>query len=322
MPETLVCSMNGTFDTDVTTSQIQALLAQPENTIWLDVRDPNEHDIALLRDEFHFHPLALEDISHGRERAKAEVYEHYYFVIFYSICPPTDERRFDIQPLYLFIGANYLVSVHNGEFQQVNETIRRWRDPNAPPGDRSGALLYALLDTIVDDYFPLLDQLADDVDTIEDMIFEQFENSSIQQIFSMKRDLLLLRRVIAPERDALNVLMRRELPLFRGKDVTYLQDVYDHIIRITDTVDSYRDLLSSAVDSYLSVEASRQNKILKVLTVTSIILMGDALIAGIYGMNFEFMPELHWHFGYAYALGLMVVLSLTLLAVFKRLKWI
>jgi len=134
--------------------------------------------------------------------------------------------------------------------------------------------------------------------------------------------LLHLRRVVAPERDVLNRLLRRELPVFKPEDTVYLQDVYDHIVRVTDSIDTYRDLLSSALDSYLSVQSNNLNQIVKVLTIASIILMSNALVSGIYGMNFRFMPELEWKLGYPFALGLMVIISTALILYFRRRKWL
>jgi magnesium transporter len=145
---------------------------------------------------------------------------------------------------------------------------------------------------------------------------------ALQDVFALKRDLLAARRIVAPERDVLNVLIRREVPIFERTTILYLQDVYDHIVRITDSIDTYRALLSSALDAFLSVQSNRLNQILKVLTIASIILMSGALIAGIYGMNFEFMPELHWTAGYPWALGLMVVITRALIAFFRWRKWL
>ena len=222
-----------------------------------------------------------------------------------------DERAAPLssQPIGLFIGANYLVSVHQGEISTIDETIKRWQANAAEFGHDAGALLYALLDAIVDDYFPVIDQLAERVEDIEEQIFERFSEDALQEVFGLKRDLLQVRRIVAPERDVLNVLIRREVPIFERNTILYLQDVYDHIVRITDSIDTYRDLLSSALDAFLSVQSNRLNQIVKVLTIASIMLMTNALIAGIYGMNFDFMPELHWTYGYPFALGLMVVIS-------------
>jgi len=222
----------------------------------------------------------------------------------------------------LFIGSNYLVSVHYGAIITIDETIKRWQSNTAEFGNDGGALLYALLDAIVDDYFPVIDALAEHVEVIEEQIFARFSEDALQEVFGLKRDLLGVRRVVAPERDVLNVLIRREVPIFERNTILYLQDIYDHIVRITDSIDTYRDLLSSALDAFLSVQSNRLNQIVKILTITSIVLMSDALIAGIYGMNFDFIPELHWTFGYPFALGLMVVISTGLILFFRRQKWL
>jgi magnesium transporter len=182
--------------------------------------------------------------------------------------------------------------------------------------------VHALLDALVDDYFPLMDQVADRVEDLEDTIFIHFDESSIQTMFKLKKDLLSMRRVVAPERDALNVLLRRQLPIFAPEDVAYLQDVYDHIVRVTDNIDTYRDLLSSALDSYLSLQSNNLNQVMKLLTIGSIVLMTDGLVAGIYGMNFRNMPELGWGIGHGWALILMAALNAVLIVYFLRKKWL
>jgi magnesium transporter len=322
MAELTVCDNHKQFYTDISTADISDLLQEPNRTIWLDLENPSEEEIALLHDEFGFHHLAIEDATRAHERPKIDAYDNYYFLVLYAGFYEPGSNELRLEGLNLFVGPNYLVSVHRGAIRQVEDTRRRWQQAASPMGNTVGALLYSLLDAVVDDYFPLLDQLADRVEDLEDTIFNDFKEESIQEIFTLKKDLLRLRRVVAPERDVLNVLLRRELPVFRPDDTIYLQDVYDHIVRVTDSVDTYRDLLSSALDSYLSLQSNRLNQILKVLTIASISLMSAALIAGIYGMNFDYMPELRWRYGYPFALLLMVGVSLGLIAIFKRLKWL
>lgn len=322
MPEAIVCRTDGQIHTQVDSSDISELLTNTSNILWLDIHDPNDNDISILRNEFHFHPLSIEDATREHQRPKIDAYDRYYFMVFYGVGFEPNTTQISIAPLYLFVGPNYLVSVHNGEFLQVSETIRRWRAPDSPLGNSVGSLLYALLDSLVDDYFPVIDGIADVVDEIEDRIFENFEESAIQSIFTLKRELLQMRRVVTPERDVVNVLLRREMPIFKQEEIVYLQDLYDHVVRVTDSLDTYRDLLSNALDSYLSLQSNQLNQVVKILTITSIVLMFNALVAGIYGMNFEFMPELHWRYGYAYALSVMVVGSIGLVFLFKRLKWI
>jgi magnesium transporter len=322
-PETnrlVVCRAGGQFTMKVNPDDISEIIKQEDQFVWLDLQDPQEQDIALLRDEFKFHRLAIEDATRHHERPKLESFDGYYFLVFYCMSYDEAQGRLNSQALGLFVGANYLVSVHQGAITAIDETIKRWQANAEEFGHDAGVLLYTLLDTIVDDYFPVIDQLAERVETIEEQIFERFSEDALQEVFVLKRDLLGVRRVVAPERDVLNVLIRREVPIFERNTILYLQDVYDHIVRITDSIDTYRDLLSSALDAFLSVQSNRLNQIVKVLTIASIVLMSDALIAGIYGMNFEFMPELHWAFGYPFALGLMVVISTGLILFFRRRK--
>ena len=317
-----VCRADGRFVRKVNPGDISELIARPGQFIWFDIQDPQESDAALLRQEFGFHPLAIEDAIRHQERPKVDSYEGYYLLVFYAIGYDTEQQRLVTQPMNLFIGASYIVSVHRGPMKVIEETIQRWQRNEEGIGWDAGALLYALLDAIVDDYFPVIDQLADRVESLEEQIFEHFQPSALQDVFGLKRDLLHIRRVAAPERDVLNVLIRREVPIFDHASTIYLQDVYDHLIRVTDSIDTYRDLLSSALDAFLSVQSNQLNQIVKVLTIASIVLMSDALIAGIYGMNFTFMPELSWPYGYPFALGLMVLVSGGLVSFFRWRRWL
>jgi magnesium transporter len=335
---TLIVQQGRTFKLDLPLAEISDLLAAPHTVVWLDLQNPDEADVALLADEFGFHPLAIEDAIRSHERPKVDAYaqdegdneaddaargeQGYYFVVFYEATLDDTAERLTTEAINLFIGANFLVTVHHGDIRHVKETLARWQTPNSPLGNSVGALVHALLDSIVDDYFPLMDRVADRVEDLEDAIFVHYEEESIQAIFGLKRDLLSLRRVVAPERDVLNVLLRRELPLFRQADVVYLQDVYDHLVRVTDNIDTYRDLLSSALDSYLSLQSNNLNQVVKVLTIASIILMADSLIAGIYGMNFVHMPELQWRIGHGFALLLMGIITVGLVVYFKRKRWL
>jgi magnesium transporter len=316
----IVCHGDGKFQTNIKPADISDLIERPDKFVWVDLTSPNEADIAMLREEFDFHPLAIEDAIRHHERPKVEAFGGYYFLIFYALHWDTDANTPTSAAISLFIGPNYLVSVHAHPVGAIDETIARWQKSNDTVGRGGGALLYHLLDALVDDYFPVIDRLAERVEGIEEQIFERFQQSALQEVFALKRDLLSIRRIAAPERDVLNVLIRREVPIFEQGTIQYLQDVYDHIIRITDSIDTYRDLLSSALDAFLSIQSNQLNQIVKVLTLASIILMSCSLVAGIYGMNFDFIPELHWAFGYPFALGLMVLISVVLIVYFRVRK--
>jgi Mg2+ and Co2+ transporter CorA len=297
---------------------------------------------------------------------------------------PEDERIV-LNELTLFLGQNFLVTVHDNPIPELDEAARRWTqnvqsigetlsstqkvpgtrrlrpgesatlnsnmvdgaptqegqqpkvdeegesvseaDASAPPpaGQHPrdvGILLYSLLDTIVDDYFPVIDSIAERVELLEEQIFEKFSQHALSSIFTLKKDLLALRRVFSPERDVLNVLTRRDLPIFDETTTLYFQDVYDHVVRVTDSIDIYRDLLSSALDGYLSMQSNRLNITVQTLTSVSIILMSVASITGWYGMNFEMMPELKSFLGYP---GVMVVVAVVVLVefiFFKRKGWL
>ncbi len=347
----LVVAHDGSLQTDLPLDRLGEALANRAVVVWLDIQDPAEEDIALLRDVFGFHPLAIEDAIRSHERPKVDAYgltlprsssepgeapavdQHaapveslgpgqYYFVVFYAAAYDQEQARIETKAINLFIGSHYLVTVHMGPSQHVSSTLERWRAPKSPLGHRIGALTYTLLDAIVDDYFPIMDQVAERVEELEDTIFVHFDESAIEMIFGLKRDLLSLRRVVAPEREVLNVLLRRELPAVRSRDIVYLQDLYDHLVRVIDNIDTYRDLLSNALDSYLSLQSNKLNQIVKLLTIGSILLMSAALIAGIYGMNFKYMPELDEPWGYPWALGLMAAVWIVLILIFRRRKWL
>jgi magnesium transporter len=178
------------------------------------------------------------------------------------------------------------------------------------------------MDAIVDDYMPLLDALSDKLDDIEEQVFENFQPEALQEIFRIRKQLIFLRRVVVPLRDVFNVLLRREQPIFSRETMIYFQDVYDHLIRVTDLIDALREIVGSTMDAYLSVSGNRMNFVMKRLTSISAILMSVTLIAGIYGMNFAFMPELGWRYGYVGALASMLLVALALYFYFRRIKWL
>jgi magnesium transporter len=219
------------------------------------------------------------------------------------------------------MGGNYLVTIHKLPVPELDEAHHRWAQ-NLEEIDRGiGILLYSLLDAMVDNYFPVLDTLAEHLEKLEDTIYEENSDGNVADLLSVKRDLLRLRRVLAPERDVLNVLTRRDTPIFNRRTMEYFLDIYDHILRITEAIDNFRDLASSALDARLSVSSNNLNKVMRTMTAASIILMSDALISGIYGMNFDNIPELHWEYGYFGVLVLMLVNSVGLLIFFKKRGW-
>ncbi len=303
---------------------ISELLQDKDNVIWLDLTDPSEQELQHVAAEFNFHPLAVEDASHSHQRPKVDTYDHFFFVIFYSVL--LDEKAYNliIHELKIFVGENYLVTVHRHSIKALEEAEQRWRRNQEHLDQGVGILLYSLLDSIVDNYFPVVDALVDQAEEMEDRIFEGHNRSTTftAELLELKKRFLQLRRIAGPERDVLNVLTNRDSPVFNEKNIVYFRDVFDHIIRVADTIDLYRDQLSSTMDANLTVASNELNRVMRTLTTASIVLMSDALIASIYGMNFENMPELKLPYGYFGALALMLFISTALLLFFKRRHWL
>jgi magnesium transporter len=310
------------FTENCLSADISELRQIEDNIIWADVSDPTSQDFAELAEEFGFHHLSIEDCQGEHQRPKVEEYSGYYFIVLYEaeLAGPND--RLELRELNIFLGKNYLVTVHSRPIRAVETAHRLWGEWVDRADQGAGLVAYLLIDAIVDDYLPLLDILSERMDALEDKIFGEFQPESINEIFGIKKKLLYLRRAVTPLRDVFNTLLRREQPIFSREIYVYFQDVFDHLIRVADTVDTLRDMLGSTMDAYLSVSGNRMNVVMKRLTSISTILMSVTLIAGVYGMNFVFMPELKWRFGYVFALLSMVGVGLALYRYLKKVNWI
>jgi magnesium transporter len=321
---TAICldSRSKQFTTDFPAAEISDLCQSSEKIVWADVSDPTSQDFLDLAEEFNFHPLSIEDCRNEHQRPKVEEYSGYYFIVLYEAELIVPENRLELRELNIFLGANYLVTVHSQPLRAIATAGRLWKEWTDRAEHGSGLLAYLLMDAIVDDYMPLLDVMSERMDDLEDKIFGEFQPESIEEIFRIKKQLLHLRRSITPLRDVFNTMLRREQPIFARETHVYFQDVFDHIIRVADTIDTLRDMLSSTMDAYLSVQGNRMNVIMKRLTSIATILMSVTLIAGIYGMNFARMPELGWKYGYVFALVWMLVIGFALYFYFRKRKWL
>jgi magnesium transporter len=310
------------LENDLPLESISDILEKPDQLLWLDVADPTADDLSLLANEFQIHPLAIEDIQLQHQRPKVDFYDSAILIVFYSL-QTSAKKPVALVEIELLVGKNFVITFHEGTISLLGDIRDRWCRNLEEIGDRStGSLVYSILDAIVDDYFPYIDDLSERVEDLEEQIFQGFRTATQKEIFRLKKELLSVRRVLAPERDVLNVLLRRDNPIFDQTTLVYFQDLYDHVIRVTDAVDTYRDLMSSALDSFLTVTSNRMNQVMKTLTASSIILMSMTLVASIYGMNFDHIPELHWDLGYVWALGLMATIGLSLYGVFRRIDWL
>jgi len=302
-------------------SLLPALLADKKNRVWVDFEGPAPEAAEILSSVFHFHTLAIEDCISETLLPKIDDYGDYIFMVLHGARTLVDQG-FVTAEVNFFLGPNYLVSYHDEPSRSINQAKERCMR-NGPSITRGvDFLLHEILDAMVDHYFPVLDQFDAVIDGIEAEVFAQPDRETLNRIFSLKKEVMHLRRVAGPQREILNRLSRDPLKVISPTAAVYFRDVYDHLARITDLAESYRDLVTSALDAYLSVVSNRLNEIMKLLTVFTATLMPLTVITGIYGMNFDNMPELRSRYGYFAVLVLMAVLTIGMLAFFRKKKWL
>lgn len=291
--------------------------------VWIDVACPGPPEEEFLRERLRFHPLAVEDCVRGRQRPKLDRYPGYFFLVMYSASVNAERERMALHEVHMFLGRRYIVTVHDHKVEEFGEVLARWR--SSPASFRTvGVLAHAILDLIVDHYFPVADHFADRVEELEASAFENpgDTQAGLEKLLSVRRELTIFRKILGPERDVMSTLLRRDLPFLSADLLLYFQDVHDHLMRVVEELDTLRDLLSGAMEAQLSAASNQLNVTMRVMAAWSIILMAITLVAGIYGMNFHLMPELVWRWGYAWALGLMVGIGAILFAYFRRRDWI
>jgi magnesium transporter len=290
------------------------------NLVWLDIVRPTEADGEFLRDVLHFHPVTVEDSLYGEQNPKVERYPGYFFLVIYAGRINPERNRPAFYELHCYIGPNYLVTIRHESVREVRSVLARWRSAPALYGN-IGQLAHTLLDDLVDSYYPMVDHFSERVAATESEVYEHPQDA-MQHIMSLRRELLRFRGIVGPMRDVLSSLLRRDLPFLSPELMPYFQDVRDHAVRVTEEIDMLRDLLSTAVEAQFTVTSNQLNQTVRMMTAWSIILMSMTLVAGIYGMNFVFMPELEWRYGYLGAMVLMLGIGTTLVLYFRRRRWL
>jgi magnesium transporter len=289
---------------------------------WLDLTDPSERDVIRLGERFDLHPLAVEDTLHFGQRPKLDDFGTFAFVVFYG-AGETEGETPGVREVHMFLSGQYLITVHRDPIPALVEQRSYIKDRVV---HSEQFVVYRVLDALTDTFFPRLEAIDDEIDSLEDSIIAEPTDAQLQRIFQLKRSLLVMRKVITPQRDLLarGIDALAEVPGFQLDERDYFRDVYDHLIRISDLVDSYRDLLAGAMDAYLSTVANRQNEVMKQLTVIATIFLPLTFLTGFFGMNFAFQVNHIQNTTLAF-LGLAVggcVASVAVLWVyFKRKRW-
>lgn len=296
---------------------------------WINIDGVHQVElIEKLGAHFNLHPLVLEDIANTGQRPKLEDYGDYLFIVLKMLHHGRMSDLFDAEQLCMVVGPQYVITFQEkpGDvFDPVRERIRTGKGRSRRMG--ADYLAYALIDAIVDDYFAILEHYGERIEAVEENLVNHPTPDSLRAIHRLKSEMIFLRRSVWPLREVINVLERGESPLIQQPTTVYLRDVYDHTVHVIDTVETFRDIISGMLETYLSSMSNRMNEVMKVLTIIATIFMPLTFIAGIYGMNFNTaasplnMPELNWKYGYPAAIAAMALVALGMIWYFKKKKW-
>jgi len=290
---------------------------------WINVDGVHQAElIEAIGKRFNIHPLTLEDIVNTNQRAKFEDYENYVVSIMKMIDYANEELHSEQLAVVLMEGMVISFQEANGgdAFDLIRTRIRQGKGRIRKMG--ADYLAYALIDAVVDCYFSILEKIGDKIEGLEEELITEPGKSTIEQLHHMKREMIFVRKAVWPMRELINNMERSESQLIKDSTDVYLRDVHDHTIRVIDTVETYRDLLSGMMDIYLSSVSNKMNEVMKILTIITTIFVPVTFIAGVYGMNFDYMPELHSKWGYPAVWGVMLLIIVSLIIYFKRKKWL
>ncbi len=291
---------------------------------WYDIRGLHQLEIIeQIGEQFNMHPLILEDILNIEQRPKFEDYDNGLFIIAESLSYNKTTFEIDTEQVSIFLGENFLISFQETE-TDLFENIRVRLDTSKGRIRRREAdyLAYALLDAIIDHYFEVLDEIEDSLDLLESEILYQPSHRCKAQVHALKLGSLYFRKHVSPLRDAISQFSRSDSPFIQPETGVFLRDLYDHVVRVVDMVETHRDVLNGLYDLYLSEISYKMNNVMQILTIISTIFIPLTFLAGVYGMNFDHMPELHWPYGYYFVWAIMIGVTIFLLLVFKRKKWL
>ena len=298
-------------------------LLEREETFWIDTSSIDAPLHALLTDVLKLHPLAVEDILLDRPGPKVEDYgEYLYMVIHGVVCSGTDVERAGTVELDLVLSQRWLLTHHRGQLRAPAEVAEEFAR-NGKVMERGPAFIaHAVIDRMVDLYLPLTEAFDEQIDALETDVVERTSTDIVPRIFRLKRALQRVRRTAMHQREVLQRLSRGEFEQIPERALPFFRDIHDHFVRVVDLAEGNRELLSAALDAYLSQTSNRMNEVMKTLALVSTIMLPLTFIAGVYGMNFDHMPELHWRYGYAFALGLMAVVGSGMARWFRHKKWL
>jgi magnesium transporter len=306
---------------DIDIADIHKYVGQPDCFVWVALRDPDAAALEQMQEEFSLHPLAVEDARQGHQRPKMEDYEGNLFVVVHMIEETSTGLR--VGEVDIFVGPNYLLSVRNGAERGFHEVrARAEREPELLRHG-SGYVLYALMDAVVDRYFPLLEKLEGELETIEERILaDASPRANIEELHALKRKLMVVKHAVGPLMESVSNLSGARVPGICNGMQHYFRDIYDHLLRLNQMIESARETVSTATAVNLAMINLQENETMKRLASYAALIAVPTLIAGIYGMNFDLMPELRWKYGYLTTLALMAIIDVFLFYKLRKEKWL
>ena len=317
-----VAYQNGSKLAEIPVAEISDYLTRPDCFVWVALKDTTDAELTTMQAEFGLHELAIEDARHGNQRPKVEEYGDTLFAVVHTVeMTPTDEIV--TGEVDIFVGTNFVLSVRNRSRQNLLQV--RERSEREPQLLRHGPafVFYALLDAVVDRYFPIIDRLETELEAVEDQIFEPgTSQSNIQRLYELKREIGIVRHAVAPLIDAVHKLFSGRVPAVCENNREYFRDVFDHLLRMNGSLDNLRDTIGTAIQVNLAMVAIEESVVNKRLAAWAGIFAVISAFAGIWGMNFKFMPELEWHYGYPLALATITVVCVLLYRQFKKVGWL
>jgi magnesium transporter len=299
-------------------------LRDSPNITWINVNGIHDvNTIQTLADLFGLHPLTTEDISNTHQRPKVEEFDNYILFALKMLSYAEDKNTIENENVSLVLGENYVISFQEREGDVLDPLRQRIHSGKGKiRSEGADYLVYAIMDGVVDEYFVALEKLGDHIEDIDDEILTAPDASHMNELHRLKREIVFLRKAIWPLRENASVIEKSTSPLIGESIRPFLRDLYDHTIQIIDLVETYRDIIGGMHDTFLSSNSNRMNEVMKVLTIIGTIFIPLTFIAGIYGMNFDYMPELKWKWGYFGLLGIMAAIALVMLGIFRKRKWL
>ncbi len=312
---------------DLAVEEYSRALKDDKNLLWVDIEKPDDDDVDILLNVFGLHPLTVEDCLVPNARPKVEQFPNYLFVALQAVTlnqPEEEDEEEEVEAVEvdICIGKNFVLTVHADPIKGIKLNQDRIEKNSHIITKGPDFLFHSITDAIVDYYFPIIDKLEDKIEDIEDDLFSEADDEALNKLYTLKKNMMFLRRSVGPLRDVINILLRGDFDQISAGTHIYFRDIYDHLVRINDLIGTNREIITGALDAYAKISTNKLNEIMKILTIICTIMMPLTLITGIYGMNFKFMPEIGWKYGYLFVWGLMVIIIIGMLMFFKRRKWL